>query len=513
MQSLPSTHSLSGTIDSVIDSASSASVSRPSPSLFPSAPHTSPVHQSRDRPPFGRSSPSALRVPDGASPSWDLLPRSGPDSSAAATDSLTGLPTRDRLRTKLQALLDAPDPGPCVLLCLDLDHFGRVNDSLGRSGGDALLAAVARVLRDTIREQDRVARIGGDEFAVCLTGLDAPEQARAIADTLHDRLNRPVYLGDRAVFAPVSIGGVGLADYDDADAVLRAADTALHEAKKIPHRAFVAYEPGMTEHADTQLSLDAALRRALNRGEFVPFFQPIVDLSNGHLHGFEVLARWDHPEKGILAPDLFLEAAEATGLIVPIGHQVIRKACAAVGALSPRNGTPPTLTANFSRQEFFRADTHAFLTDLFATHDLPPRTFTMEISERTVSGITPEDVTAFRALKNLGVSILLDDFGTGISSLQSLRRLPVDGLKIDRALLSGSHGQPWDRDLVDLIVQMGHTLDQTVTAEGVETVPQLRALHEMGCSYGQGYLLARPAPASRIESLLDEPFRTMHWSS
>jgi len=452
-------------------------------------------------------------VPDGASPSWGPLPRSGSDSSAAETDPLTGLPTRALLRTELQALLDAPDPGPCALLCLDLDHFGRVNDSLGRSRGDALLAAVARVLRDATREQDRVARIGGDAFAVCLSGLDAPEQVRTIADTLHDRLNQPVALGDRAVFAPVSIGGVNLAGYDDADAVLRAADTALHQAKKIPHRAFVAYDSGMTERADTQLSLDTALRRALNRGEFVPFFQPIVDLSDGHLHGFEVLARWDHPEKGLLAPDLFLEAAEATGLIVPIGHQVIRKACAAVEALSSRHGEAPSLTANFSRLEFFRADTHAFLTDLFDTYDLTPRHFTMEISERTVTGITPEDVTAFRALKNLGVSILLDDFGTGISSLQSLRRLPVDGLKIDRALLAGPHGRPWDRDLVDLIVQMGHTLDQTVTAEGVETVPQLRALHEMGCSYGQGYLLARPAPASQLETLLEEPFRTMHWSS
>jgi EAL domain-containing protein (putative c-di-GMP-specific phosphodiesterase class I) len=372
---------------------------------------------------------------------------------------------------------------------------------------------VARILEHATRDEDVVARVGGDEFAVCLSGLDAPEQAATIADTLHDRLNQPIPLGDRAVFAPASIGGVDLADYDDADAVLRAADTALHEAKKIPHRAFVAYAPGMIERADTQLALDTALRRALNQSEFVPFFQPIVDLSDGHLHGFEVLARWDHPEKGLLAPDLFLETAEATGLIVPIGHQVIRKACAAVGALSSRRGEAPSLTANFSRQEFFRADTHAFLTDLFDTYDLTPRHFTMEISERTVTGITPEDVTAFRALKNLGVSILLDDFGTGISSLQSLRRLPVDGLKIDKGLLAGAHGRSWDRDLVDLIVQMGHTLDQTVTAEGVETRPQLGALRRMGCTYGQGYLLARPAPASRLESLLDEPFRTTHWSA
>jgi len=472
-----------------------------SPSLFPSAPHTSP---------------DLLPPADGIPPTVEDVPEaSGPVSSSAEQDALTGLPTRDALRATLQTLLDAPAPDPCALLCLDLDRFGRINDSLGRRHGDALLVEVARILVDATRHQDLVARIGGDEFAVCLSGFDEPKRIPALADSLHDRLNEPISLDDHTVFAPASIGGVNLAGYDDAETVLRAADTALHEAQKIPHRAFVAYEASMTDRADTRLSLDTALRRALNRSEFVPFFQPIVDLSDGHLHSFEVLARWDHPEQGLLAPDRFLEAAEATGLIVPIGHQVIRKACEAVCALPPRDDQsgPPALTANFSRQEFFRSETHAFLTDLFATHDLAPCDFTMEISERTVAGITPEDVTAFRTLQNLGVSILLDDFGTGISSLQSLRYLPVDGLKIDKDLLSALPGRPWDRDLVNLIVQMGHTLDQPVTAEGVETVPQLRALKEMGCSYGQGYLLARPAPASRLETLLDEPFRTMHWSS
>jgi diguanylate cyclase (GGDEF)-like protein len=435
------------------------------------------------------------------------------DRGEPGRDSLTGLPDRAALRSVLRDVVAASSPG--ALLTLDLDRFRRVNDSLGRGLGDALLTTVAKILRDTVHEQAVVARTGGDEFAVCLPALDAPEQAVTVAETIHDRLDQPIQLDGHTVFTPASIGLVrGLPDYDDAEAVLRHADTAMYEAKEAPHRSVAVYEPNMTHRVDAQLSLDTELRQALNREEFVPFFQPIVALEDGRLHGFEVLARWHHPERGLLSPHAFLEAAEDTGLIVPIGHQVIRQACEVVSSLqtAPDSTAAPVLTANFSRPEFFRPETHAFLTDLFDAYEIAPRHFTMEISERTVAGISEEDVTAFCALKNLGVSILLDDFGTGFSSLQSLRRLPVDGLKIDKDLLAEAHGTAWDRDLVRLIVEMGHTLGQTVTAEGVETRPQLNALREMECTYGQGHLFARPVPASRLDTAFDDLVRTQLWS-
>lgn len=433
----------------------------------------------------------------------------------ATHDTLTGLPNRAALREHLQALLHDPSRTHAALLYLDLDRFKLVNDSLGHSKGDRLLVQIADILRDTIRDVDTAARIGGDEFAVCLSEIDAPEDAHAVARQIYDTLNEPIQLGERTVFTPASIGiVVGVSDYDTVEEVLRDADTAMYESKDDLSRPFVVYEQAMTQKADAQLSLDAELRQGLERSEFEPFFQPILTLADGSLYGCEVLARWHHPTRGLLAPDAFLDAAEATGLIVPIGHQVIEKACEIAGALKDRRGQNLTLslTANFSRQEFFRAETHTLLSGIFDEYDLHPGDFTMEISERTVANISEEDVTAFLALKKLGVDITLDDFGTGFSSLQSLRRLPVDGLKIDKDLLGDANGQRWDRDLIDLIVQMGHTLDQTVTAEGIERESQLRALRSMGCSYGQGFLFARPVPASEVEPLLDATPWSRFWT-
>lgn len=459
----------------------------------------------------GLSSPAVDPAP--AVPLSDRVTHPSP-LHPPGVDGLTGLSNRTGLETVLQHRLTADEADRTAVLSLDLDFFTRVNDSLGHRAGNALLVQVAQRLRDATRPDDVVARIGGDEFAVCLSGLEAAEHAHTIAARIYDRLEQPMALGNQTVYTPASIGVVAdLTPYDSVEVVLRNANTALNEAKDVPHRPYVVYEAAMTRRARAQLSLDTALRQALDRSEFVPFFQPILALDDGSLHGVEVLARWRHPDDGLLTPDTFLDIAEDTGLIVPIGHQVIRKACDAVCALRRRQpGAPPlSLTANFSRQEFFRAETYAFLTDLFDTYDLPPTDFTMEISERTVAGIAAEDVTAFQNLKALGVGILLDDFGTGFSSLQSLRRLPVDGLKIDKGLLADTNGQSWNEDLIDLIVQMGHTLGHTVTAEGVERTDQLHALRGMDCSYGQGYLFARPAPASALGSLLAAPFRSRFW--
>lgn len=431
-------------------------------------------------------------------------------------DALTGLLNREALQEEVRRMIEADESVLTALLYLDLDRFKLVNDSLGHSRGDRLLQNVASLLRETVREQDLVARVGGDEFAVCLPDLQTPEEAHRRAKQIHQVLSRPLQLHERVVYTPASIGVVvGLSAYDTAEAVLRDADTAMYEAKGKVHQPYVVYEPSMTQRVEKQLSLDAELRQAVEREEFVPYFHPIVNLEDGSLKGVEVLARWQHPERGILSPSVFLSATEVTGLIIPIGHQVLEQACHVASRLHKEYGDCFTLSlnANFSRVEFFRSETHSLLTRIFDEYDVGPPSFTMEISERTVEGISRQDESAIYDLKDLGVEIVLDDFGTGFSSLQSLRRLPVDGLKIDKELLEGTERGDWDRDLVELVITMGHTLGKTVTAEGIETTDQLHALREADCTYGQGYLFATPVSAQELEPLIDEAPWKQYWNS
>jgi len=422
-------------------------------------------------------------------------------------DPLTGLANRAVLQAELRRHLHASTSSLTALLYLDLNRFKLVSGSLGHSRADQLLIQVAHTLQDTIREADTAARIGGDEFAVCLPTLDAPEQAHTMAEQVYDRLNRPIQLDDSRVYTPASVGMVvGIEQYDSAENVLRDADVARFEARGDFPQPIALYENSITGKAAETLTLHAELRQGLDRNEFEPFFHPILALADGSLCGFEVLARWRHPERGLLPPAAFLDAAEETGLIVPIGHQVIREACQAASELQRRRSPDfrVALTANFSRQEFFQAETHTLLTRIFDEYDVRPEQFTMEVSERTMADVSEENATMFEALKQLGVDVVLDDFGTGFSSLQSLRRLPVDGLKIDKGLLADADGQSWNRRLIDLVVQIGHTLGHTVTAEGIERPEQLWALRRMGCSYGQGFLFERPVPVDRLGSLLDE---------
>lgn len=434
----------------------------------------------------------------------------------ATHDTLTGLPNRRVLEEEVHAMIEEEAADLSALLYLDLDRFKLVNDSLGHSKGDRLLQEVATILMNAVRDQDMVSRLGGDEFALCLPNLRSPEDAYEIAERIHEELNRPLSLDEQIVYTPASIGVlIGVSEYDGVEDALRAADTAMYEAKEEFHEPFVVYEPSMTQKVEEQLSLDTELRQAVERGDFAPYFQPIVDLTDGSLQGFEVLARWNHREEGLLSPEDFLDSAEMTGLIVPIGRQVMEKACEFVQELARRDDRSYSfaLNANFAREEFFRTETHSLLNQMLEKYDIPPSEFTMEISERTVEGISQDDESTIYDLKELGVDIVLDDFGTGFSSLQSLRRLPVDGLKIDKEFLNGTEGDGWDRDMVELVITIGHTFNKTITAEGVDTEQQLSILREAGCTYGQGFLFTRPVPADEVEQIFEDPPWARYWAS
>lgn len=434
----------------------------------------------------------------------------------ATHDTLTGLPNRRVLEEEVHAMIEEEAADLSALLYLDLDRFKLVNDSLGHSKGDRLLQEVATILMNAVRDQDMVSRLGGDEFAICLPNLRSPEDAYQIAERIHEELNRPLSLDEQIVYTPASIGVlIGVAEYDGVEDALRAADTAMYEAKEEFHEPFIVYEPSMTQKVEEQLSLDTELRQAVERGDFAPYFQPIVDLTDGSLQGFEVLARWKHRDEGLLSPEDFLDSAEMTGLIVPIGRQVMEKACEFVQELTRRDDRSYSfaLNANFAREEFFRTETHSLLNQMLEKYDIPPSEFTMEISERTVEGISQDDKSAIYDLKELGVDIVLDDFGTGFSSLQSLRRLPVDGLKIDKEFLNGTEDEGWDRDMVELVITIGHTFEKSITAEGVDTERQLTILREAGCTYGQGFLFTPPVPAHEVEQIFEDPPWTSYWAS
>lgn len=433
----------------------------------------------------------------------------------ATHDALTGLLGRAALETAVQDLLDSADGETGALLYLDLDRFKQVNDTLGHTAGDNLLKEVADRLRRAVGEEDRVARLGGDEFAILLPSVQTPESTTQVAERLVEVLRAPVEVEGQDVFVEASIGIVfGAGPYSSAASVIRDADVAMYRAKNVSTRSIMRHEQAMTEELGARFRLDADLHRGVEQSEFEPFFHPIINLEDGTLHGFEVLARWRRSTGEIVTPGNFLGVAEETGLIVPIGHQVIEGACQVLNRLQAAHegNWTVSLSGNFSRYEFFRPETRTFVDDVLTHYDIAPDHFTMEVTERAIEGNGTENWEEVEALRDLGVRMEIDDFGTGFSSLHSLLEFPIDGLKVDKALMDELERGENGRELVRCVVKMGRTLDLTVTAEGIETTEQLKALREFGCPLGQGYLFSKPLPAEELESLLKEAPWQVHWT-
>jgi diguanylate cyclase (GGDEF)-like protein/PAS domain S-box-containing protein len=419
---------------------------------------------------------------------------------AATHDDLTGLPNRTELLARVDAILQDADVGSVALLFIDLDNFKSVNDSLGHGIGDTLLTAMSVRLREVVGSQAVLARFGGDEFIVVLTG---GVDALAMAERVREAMREAVVVDGTELFVAASIGvsvndraGVSAAD------LLRDADAAMYRAKARGRDCVEAFAPG--SHETTVLALRTAgeLRRGVERGEVVPYFQPIVELTTGHVVGFEALARWLHPERGLLTPDQFLPMAEETGLVEEIGASILEDALAQFARWRARDlpFASAHLSVNVGTRQVVDPSFAGLVADLLAQTGIPADSLWLEITETALLADVKASTVALRNLRSLGLHLVVDDFGTGYSSLTYLKRFPVEALKIDKGFVAGLGLDSEDTTIVEAVVNLGHSFGIAVIAEGLETPLQLSRLRELGCDRGQGYLFGRPRPASIVEA-------------
>jgi diguanylate cyclase (GGDEF)-like protein/PAS domain S-box-containing protein len=441
----------------------------------------------------------------------------------ALHDPLTGLPNRNLFLDRLgQAVARRRrhDDYHFAVLFLDLDRFKLVNDSLGHLAGDRLLVELAKRLSGCLRSEDTVARLGGDEFAILLDEIEDVRDATRVAERIREEQREPFSLDGHDVFSTASIG-ITLDDPRDRppEELLRDADTAMYRAKGQGRDRHEIFDDAMHSRAVAVLKLETDLRRALERSELRLVYQPIVSLSTGRMVGAEALVRWEHPERGLLAPDLFVPLAEETGLILNVGHFVLREACRMARRWQDATLEGPVLSmsVNLSAREFAQTGLVDRVESLLAEFALEPARLRIEITESLIMEDPEAAVARCRALRDLGVGIDIDDFGTGYSSLSYLRRFPVDALKIDRSFVGGMDGRTEDHEIVRAIVGLAAALGIKIVAEGVETIEQLKRLKELGCELGQGYLFARPVEAEEAFAYFERapvtprPDRSKSW--
>lgn len=414
-------------------------------------------------------------------------------------DPLTGLPNRrlfiDRLqRVTLRRPEDSePDEGYAVLF-LDLDGFKLINDTLGHQAGDELLKMVASRLQTCVRASDTVARLGGDEFVVLLDKVKVPQGVQITLDRITTKLSQPYDLGGRNLHIVPSIGVViDTEHYSDPDDLLRDADTAMYRAKE-SDEIVVVFDTDMREKLAKRLKLESELRTALDEEQFVLHFQSIVSLADGKVEGYEALARWQHPERGLRHPIDFIDVMEETGLIVPLGHWVIRHACAEMMRRfeGQRPLDMPYVSVNLSGKHLSQETLVPSIESVLADTGFHPTRLRLELTESAVIDNPRRAASQLGQLKLLGVQILMDDFGTGHSSLSYLQNLPIDTLKIDRSFIGRMTQDRDGAELVRTIIRMAQNLGLAVVAEGIETAEQVSLLQGMDCQSGQGYLFARP---------------------
>ncbi|WP_114973706.1 putative bifunctional diguanylate cyclase/phosphodiesterase [Rhodoferax ferrireducens] len=420
-------------------------------------------------------------------------------------DVLTDLPNRMLLQDRLgQAIEVARRQGrQLAVMYMDLDRFKHINDSLGHAVGDQLLKSVALRLVACVRQSDTVSRQGGDEFVVLLPFIEHAEDAALSAQKMLMALALPHRIDGQELHIGVSIGmSIYPNDGIDAPTLIKCADTAMYHAKENGRNNFKFFEPDMNARAVQRQSTEASLRLALERQEFVLYYQPKINLQSGRIVGVEALIRWQHPERGLLSPAQFVAIAEECGLILPIGRWVLREACLQAQAWL-RSGLPPiTVAVNTSAVEFRAKD---FLDNVRTTLEdtqFEPRYLELELTESVLMRDSEFTGALLQSIADLGVKLAIDDFGTGYSSLSYLSRFPINTLKIDQSFVTQMNGNPDDAVIVSAVISMGKSLKQRVIAEGVETPEQYAFLRAQNCDEGQGYYFGRPVPAQILATLL-----------
>ena len=425
----------------------------------------------------------------------------------ARFDALTDLPNRQLFRERIEhAVVRAQrESGRCALLHIDLDGFRRVNESFGHSVGDELIATMARRLAQCVRKTDTLARIGADEFTVLIEDVRHLPDVAAVAEKIIAALAQPYQVGD----TPLVLGAsIGIAVFPEAgfhvDALLRNAELARQQAKQMRGCHYHFYTEQMNLEARNQMHVETEMRRALRRNEFELYYQPRVELESGQLVGVECLIRWRHPQRGLLAPGDFIPLAEETGLIVPIGYWTIQQACRDMRELQRRCGRHIDLAINLSlkqlQDEKFAETASRLLTD----SGLDLHRIEFELTETAILMNAEQTYHSMTALSQLGVTFSLDDFGTGYSSFAHMQRLPISALKIDRSFVRNLPTDKDDAIIVKAIINLAHSLQMRVIAEGVETIEQVQFLWQNHCDQVQGYYFAPAVETSQIETLLQE---------
>jgi diguanylate cyclase (GGDEF)-like protein/PAS domain S-box-containing protein len=419
----------------------------------------------------------------------------------AQHDGLTGLPNRNLLRQAMDEMLQHTrrSSDKMAVLMLGLDNFKAVNDTLGHGVGDKLLRGVAKRLRSTLREEDTLARLNSDEFAIVQTGLNRPEDAVLLARRLLEAVGEPYLLDGHSVVIGASIGiAMAPGDGDESEKLLKHADMALSRAKNDSRGTFSFFESGMDARAQSRRKIELDLRDAIQGDVLRPYYQPLIDLTTGRITGFEALVRWPHPERGMISPAEFIPVAEETGLINGLGGLMLRRACADA-ALWPDD---VRVAVNLSPLQFRVGNLLSVVMDALKQSGLPAKRLELEITETLLLEKSGQVLATLHALRALGVRISMDDFGTGYSSLSYLRSFPFDKIKIDQSFVRGLGTNNDAQAIVRAIISLGVGLGVTITAEGVETEGELTCLRSEGCHEGQGFLFSHARPNAEIVAML-----------
>jgi diguanylate cyclase (GGDEF)-like protein len=425
-------------------------------------------------------------------------------------DALTGLPNRALFMDRLECAIKRAkrqEHYTFAVLFLDFDSFKVVNDSLGHVAGDELLVAISQRLQAVVRRGDTLTRLGGDEFAILADGLKDVMDVVLLAERIREDLKTPFHLGPNEIFITASIGiALGSKMSDKPEDLLRDADTAMYHAKSSGKGRHVVFDPSMHARVVERLRIETDLRRALERQEFRVYYQPIFELKDRLLSGFEALVRWENPERGMISPAEFIPVAEETGLIQPIGLWVLRESCRQMAAWRRefRDSHDLTVSVNLSGRQLTQPDLVEQIDLILAETGLEPEGLRLEITESVIIQHSGPATNVLRRLKERGIRLSMDDFGTGYSSLSYLHHFPLDMIKIDRSFIGRMCEEDGDRAIVRTIVSLARNLGMDVVAEGVETAWQVDLLREMGCQYGQGYFFSRPVKAETAGEQLGE---------